>query len=411
MSLTKTVNYTQNVITSLGYSNELTTTPSRTVEVRISNYYPRMGRIIFPETAGVTISEYGYNSDGTNAAINSIIGEVSAVNTCLNGAQYVSHFYECDNIEQNFLTQDRQLPADHKGELLVQIPPNTTHGLSNGDYVRFSSSSVGGSWGAYKITKIDGTNCPTRFWMSFDGYYDIDDIYFSGSRKTIAIGDNLLKASDNSVLGPVIDLAYCNCHGDFIMHVDLYESGSVTASGTLSFVGSFYVPEPTFTSEPPTSISATPEGWNDLPIMGQIAQADNGYQSVQVLFKSLENDPLYLGVTDYSLLPGYPSSGTNLDKLSFIGATIEAKAKKSTPAYSTSTSYGNYGLMGTTRVGSRISKCPNTGIIRWHFYGTPSECNQALNDMQYFRLGNNSDFSLEIRIVNGKHRIYRNRGK
>ena len=179
-------------------------------------------------------------------------------------------------------------------------------------------------------------------------------------------------------------------------------------TGTITFVGSFFIAEPEFTTLPPTTISAaTPNTWYGTD-MGRIDQADGNYQSVQYLFKCLENDPMYLGVASYTSLPGYPSGGTEDEKLQFVGDAIYAKIEKDFAAYVTNDAYG---LMGRTQVNQRISSTYSNGVVRWNFYGTPEECNTAMQRSTYFRPPNfNKDFAIETRIVNGRTRIYSNRG-
>lgn len=426
MSFTRTINYTQNIPVSLGFSNYLTAPGTDVLTVEFDwldlGSDSKMGITVFPETAGVTQVARSQSSDTTIFGVSKIVGQTTALNTCLNGAMFQNHFYEADNVVQNFLSQDRTLPSDFRGEVQIQIPADTVHGLSIGSVCRITNS------GRYVVTKIDAVNSGIRIWCAFRGDYEINDLYYSSPYKSVAIckdsAGNTITASgtvtksytsaylqtEGSVnIAPICDISYCNPHGDFSIIVRIYDAvGTQIDSGTLNFVGSFFIAEPTFLTTAGTISAPTPEQVYSLS-MGTIDQVDDNYQSVQILFKYCENDPAYLNVAAYTQLSGYPSSGSTAQQLFFIGQQIENKAKLNIPTYVTGTAVGTCGI---NQVGDRISTAPDDGIFRWYFYGTPDECNSALDKIYYYRpAGVAKDFNAEVRIVNGRTRIYNSRGK
>ena len=431
MALTKTINYTQNVPISCGFNNELTGTATDIRNVYIDLLTPgsdsKMGQFTWTDVDGVSVMSSTQGNDPTIIQNIRIRGELSKVNTLLNSMYFVNHYYEADNLEQDFLSQDRIYPSDRRGEVMIQIPENTVHGLTVGSVCRISNS------GRYVVTDVDDTTSPKRLWMVFRGDYELNDLYYGSPYKnpqitkdtagnTITSSGTVTKSytTTNAYLQteasvnicPINDLAYCNPHGDFTIGITVYAADNTTLldSGTLTFNGSFFIAEPYFTTLPTNVSAPTPENTYRVgPSMGAIAQVDNNYQSLQVLFKYCENDPNYLNVTNYTQLSGYPSAGTDEEKLEFIGNAINAKASLDIPTYITGTAVGNLGI---TQVGDRTSIAPTTGIIRWYFYGTPDECNDALNRIYYFRpAGIIKDFNYEVRIVNGRTRIYSSRGK
>lgn len=428
MALTKTINYTQNVPISLGYTNELVGTATDYRSVTFDFLTPgsdyKMGQLFWTDTAGVTVIQQTSTENNTGIQNYKFEGELSAVNAILNTVGFVNHFYDADNITQDFLSQNRTLPDDHRGELCIQIPPDTVHGLTVGSVCRIKDV------GRYVVTKIDSVNSPIRIWLAYRSDWDLVDLYYSPDYKntkitsdaagnTITTTGTVTKTyttagaylqTDSAVnIAPIIDLAYANPHGDFTIIVTVFDINStVLETATLTFVGSFFIAEPTFTVLPATLSAPVAESRYRINV-GDIAQADENYQSVQVLFKYCENDPNYLNVNDYTQLSGYPSAGTDDEKLQFIGDAINAKAKLSIPTYIVGTAVGN---LGVTQVGDRVAAAPETGIIRWHFYGTPVECNAAMGRIYYFRAtGVTKDFNYEVRIVNGRTRIYSSRGK
>ena len=415
MSITRTINYTQNIPVTLGFTNYISETVSRNIEVKFEFTTPnsdaKMGVIYFDDVTGVTQTYDGNTIDENIFGTISITGPVADVNIALNSAMFQNHFYDCENISQNFLSLNRILPNDFRGEMQIQINPDVVHGLGLGDACCISSVGIVPESTRYYVTAIDSTNSPTRIWLIYSGGYLESDKYFSSAYKDPAIG-NYLQTGTGTNIAPIIDISYNNPHGflNVITTITDLDTSTIEETGVLEVYGSFFINEPEFTTLPPTSISAaTPNTWTNNLGMGAIAQSEDNYQSIQYLIKYLENDPMYLGVAAYTSLPGYPSSGTVDAQLAFIGAAIDTKAGLDTAVYVTNDTYG---MFGTTQVGNRISESYSTDEVRWSFYGTPTECNDALRTSSYFRPPIlTKDFSVETRIVNGRTRIYSKRGK
>lgn len=402
---------------NLGFgASYINTTPARNVRVSInfgdSTSDMKMGSVTFPDVAGVKKVSGQYTTNPALSGMVYIEGPVAAVNTALNGAEFINNFYEADVLSQDWISQDPAVPTNHQGELCIQINPNVAHGLSVGSFCCISTATANSTdTGQWQVTAIDASNSPTRIWMIYKAGWDTDDKYFSGSYKNVSIGA-YLQTTERVNIAPINDVSYCNPHGSFntTMTITNADTGVVEETGTLTYVGSFFIAEPYFSVAPPSSVSAaTPSAWHGAFNMGTIAQADNNFQAVQLLIKCLENDPAYLGVTSYTSLPGYPAGGTQDEKDIFVGNAIHAKASTDTPVYIQNDSYG---IFGSTQVGQQISSQYSTGVVRWNFTGDVSECNEALDSITYFRPpGFNKDFGVETRIVNQRTRIYSNRGK
>lgn len=406
MAITRTINYTQNVPITMGFSNVVTSSAAASVYINYwdANADNKMGSIYFDETAGVSITYYGISTDPTVFRGITLTGNQADLNTCLNTAYYKNHFYSAELVAQDLISQNRLLPTDCRGEMQIEISPDCVHGLNVGDYCRLPNA------GRYLVTKIDSTNSAIRMWLAFRGDYNQNDTYFASAYKLPAIG-NYLQTINSVNITPIIDISYNNPHGDYNVSMTVYDSANTTLdSGVISFVGSFFIAEPYFSTQPSSTLAlVTPDNSYPFNLGSVIAQADNNYQSLQLLLKYYENDPSYLGVTVHTALPGYPSGGTADAQLQFIGDAINAKAKMSTPAYVTDNTMGQF---GNGQVDVRISTSPASGVVRWHFYGTPAECNTAVKVMTYYRPASvTKDLKLETRIVNGRTRIYSARGK
>lgn len=421
MSFTRTINYTQNVPVNLGFTNYLNPTPSRTVTCTfVVDYYAaglNLGNIIVPTTAGVTVKTGRAGINGSSSGSTVLTGEVSAVNTALNGCEWISNFYEIEDVDQDFLALTRSF-GNQKGEMQIQIPSAADiSSMPIGTAVTFSTMT-GGTGAPYQftVTKIDTVNSATRLWLIYNRDYKLSDEYFSGVYKNVNVTTTpanvcYLKTVAGVNIAPVIDIAYGNPQGT-IQTLFRVNDGATVEDNSLTLAGSPQIAEPTFSSLPPTSVATgSPQTWYQLSSQfGTIAQADNNYQSVQLLFKASTNDPKYLGVTDYTLLPGYPSGGTTDAQLLFIGNAINALASLDIPTYIKDKTYG---AIGDTQVDLRasVSYVNDNQEVRWSYYDTPAGCNDALSRVFYWRpTGFNKDFNIETRIVNGKSRIYANRG-
>jgi len=408
MAITRTINYTQNTPVSLGFNNILGSTAT-SVLIDFWNFGGdmKMGTFKFDETDGVTISYTSVTTDPTIFSSIRLSGTYTAMNTALNSAIFQPNFYSAETITQDLLSQDRTLPTDYRGEMQIQIAPGATHGLAIGDHCRIKKDNLPTT--RFLVTKIDSVNSATRIWLTLRNDYAVNETWYSSSYKNVGLtsaSSTCYLQTDASVnITPIIDISFNNPHGDFTIPITVYNS-SVTAidSGTISFVGSFFVAEPTFTVQPATAITnATTVDSSTYIYMGtQIAQVDNNYQSVQLLIKLYENDPAYTNSSAIS-----PSSTDAF--LQSLGDAINAKAKLNIPNYISDTSLGQFGIV---QVGQTASQSPTSGVVRWHFYGTPAECNTALSKIDYFRpVSVIKDFNIETRIVNGRTRIYSSRGK
>ncbi len=404
MAITRTINYTQNVPESLGFASYLNPSPSRNVKVvfdfNSTSADAKMGTIKFPTVTGVTQS-YSTNSTGQTIFTEvSIEGPVAAINTALDGAEFVNHFYEAETVEQDFLSLDRATPTDLQGELQIQINEDIVHGLSIGSFCRISTvSGNGGVDGRYLVTAIDGSNSPTRFWLVYRGDYGIDDEYYGGTFKTVNSGATcVLQNTSSGTIAAINDISYSNPHGNFSVTMSVTEGVTTVDSGTISFVGSFFISEPQF-STGGSDFTQTAGQWTSDIDLGTISQADDNYQSLQLLIKYFPNDPRFLGVADYSSFGGNWSA---------IAAAIDAVVQLDKGVYVTDHTKGKFGSIQT---GTRSSANYDTGEVRWSYYDTPDNINDALAKMSFFATPSaTSELNIETRIVNGRTRIYRNRG-
>ena len=389
MALTRTINYTQNVPVSLAFGTTyLTPTPSRAVQLIIDSTpaAARMGGFLYTETAGVSVIKTGQIT--VNGFLKTIFeGDVVAINSIMNTIQFKNEFYNCENTQQTLTTANRTVTAP--GEIQIQIPAGTSHGLSVGSTFKIDSTD-------FQVTAIDSVLNPIRIWGIASTRTTVDITSFSGKK---------LKNSAGVDISILIDMVYNNPHGDFSVSATIKEAGVTTETGTISFAGVFFVDEPTFVVDPPTSITLGTAGTYYDINWCEIDQTDDNYQSVQILTKALTNDPQFLGVAAYTALPGYPSGGTTDAQLQFIGDAIEAKL-------ALGLGVGQNGRMNfsATQVGQRISSVSTSNFIQWMFYGTVTECNLALANLQYAVVAPTGDFGVETRIVNGRSRIYRTRG-
>ena len=427
MAITRTINYTQNVPITLGFSNYLTDSTATSIEFYFGEpFKAQMGFISVSPTSGVTVTNQSTSMSANSPYFISTMlsGTMSAMNTALNTAIFQNHFYEADTLTQDFLSQNRTLPSDWRGELQIQINSNVAHGLSVGSYCQLSSSL---SYD-YAVTKIDSTNGGTRIWLSYVNNYDISTTYTSNAQSLVGICSDAagnapqtgtatksynsfyLQTASGTNIAPITDVSYNNPHGDFSITVNVRNSsGTIIETGVISFVGSFFIAEPTFSISNASFINSYAPTTFTLCNFGQIAQTNNNYQSVQLLMKYAMNDPQYLNVSVYTSLSGYPSTGTTDQQLQFIGDAINAKAALEIPRYIIDTSYGTFTMV---QIGNSVSLSPTTGVVSWYFYGTPADCNAALQNIYYYRPpGFGREFNVEVRIVNGRTRISSSRGR
>jgi hypothetical protein len=424
MAFNTTINFTQNVPISLGLTNYFAPTPARQVTANFLLDTVNVGGLNFatidiPEVPGVTIATGRAALNSSASATISLVGDAAAVNTALNGCMFRTISYSVEELQQDVMSIDRAL-GNYKGELLIQIPPESDiSSLAVGTAVTFSNmifpDPATDNLSRYTITKIDSVSSPIRIWMIYNRDYNLADVAAGANYKNVNTNKSVsapsfLQKLDRTNIGPVIDMAFGNAQGT--LQFTFRTVDGATEDNTFIMVGKPQIAEPTFTQLPPASASA-PLGntWYQLPQMGRIAQADNNYVTVQLLIKLLTNDPQYLDVFDYTALPGYPTNGTELQKLQFVGDKIHEKARLSIPKYATSLSYA---LIGDSQTDRRASvSFPNQQQeVKWSFFGTPAECNVALARIFLWRyIGNTKDFAIETRIIDAKSRIYATRGK
>ncbi len=430
MTFSRTVNYTQNVPVDIAWASYMAATPPRNVIVAFdfgtTLADSKVGTIVVPETSGVTVISGQLSADDLISGQTRVSGDITAVQTALNGSKFQSLFYDIENTSQDFLTQNRTV-GDHKGEMLIQINPSISHGLSVGSFL-FISTTIGPATVTkqFQVTKLDSSSSANRIWSTFRGGYGTYDAYYSSGYSVVNIcADTAGNATQSSPatktytpcylqnssgvnIAPIIDLAYCNPHGD--ISISCFVTDGTTETNTYNFNGSFFTAEPVFLTDATATVSATSaDTWSSALNFGTMSQPDDNFESIQLLIKCLDNDPMYLNVTTYTNLASYPSGGTSSDQLLFIGDKINEKAALDIPRYIEDTSYG---LFGKVQIGERVSATPTTGLVRWHYYDIASNCSTALSRISYFRpAANLKDFAVERRIVDGKHRIYSNRGK
>lgn len=420
MPFTRNINYTQNVPVSLGFVvSHFNPSPSRTVTARfvLDQYYPcggQMGYVSIPDDPALTIQSgrSAVNSSGSASLV--ITGPVANVNAALAAATWVSRAYDIEDVDQDVMALDRSV-GNYQGEMQIQLPANVdTTALVVGNQLRFSTIPGTGTSYQFTITKVDFTNIPVRVWCIFNRDYNLADLHLANTYKTVKITTSTTSTCFAQTvggvnIGPVIDMSFSNAQG-YISILFREEDGG-TVDNIINLNGSPLMAEPVFTTSPATSTSASSTNtWYNLSSIGQISQADNNFQSIQILVKALENDPNYLDVTDYTSLPGYPSSGTDIQKAQFIGDAIDAKASLCIPKYITDNSYGTF---GDGQVNDRASVSTTaTGHVRWSYYDTPAGINANASRVYYYRpAGFIKDFKIEVRIVNGRTRIYSSRGK
>jgi len=140
MALTRTINYTQNVPVSLAFGTTyLTPTPSRAVQLIIecTPAAARMGGFLYTETTGVSVIKTGQIT--ANGFLKTIFeGDVVAINSVMNTIQFKNEFYNCENTQQTLTTANRTVTAP--GEIQIQIPAGTSHGLSVGSTFKIDST-------------------------------------------------------------------------------------------------------------------------------------------------------------------------------------------------------------------------------------------------------------------------------
>ena len=430
MPFTRNINYTQNIPVSMGFDPaHFTPTPSRDVSFTFGVGYGNVGNVDFDSDViaahpDVVITR-GLN--GINSSWDGVItltGPVAGVNALLASATWTNRFYEIEDVVQDTLSQNRNLDNCH-GELCVMLPASTdTAHLGVGSTVYFNTVNDGAtgtdsvrSRYQFLVTRLDTSVNAVRVWAVLFREYPILDNYHASMYRnvfsTATTGNpcwiQRSIGSGRQNIAPVIDASYMNTSGYLSFETSSVD-GVTTDSGTFTMIGEFLIDEPVWVAETAGVVTTgTNDGWFLLDGMGSISQTEDNFQHAQYLIKALHNDPMYLDVSAYTSLPGYPTTGTEDQKDEFVGALIDARASLGIPKYITDNTYGAF---SDVQVGERASTSYLTGgVVRWAFYGTPDQCNQALAQSRYYRpRGFTKDFKIEVRIVNDRTRIYSGRG-
>lgn len=435
MALTKTVNYTQEVPQSLGFTNEITgTTGTVTATLQYNNKMGTLKSSVNKELTKI----YGCDAIGGDwtGGTWEIIGTEAEVNAALNALTWIPKTYADAALEQDAHSEHREV-TDHEGECLFQIEDRFglfgASGIAIGDPFYVRTVGVDNEFldktAQYICTKIETTLSQTRVYGVYALPYELEKAI---GNKRVQNRHKLVKPYVSELIGPdgttvidfIIDYAIINPHGDSDISIDIFDDAVLHDSGIVSLVGSLFVPEPYWVTDPVAIVDGSPGSCSVEFNMGTVAQANDDLLAVQLLFKRHQNDPNFDGVVQDSNNP--PLVGNK-------------------PSYIMDNSYG---IISTARVGNRTSEnfvptedipavgktaagitydleagewykkpeipgkdaIPGKGsIVRWEFYGTPAECNRALSKLRVYSF-NDSDFFIEARIVTGRSRIYRDRG-
>ena len=366
MALTKTVNYTQETPQSLGYSAEITGTTG-VVTAKIQ-YNGKMGRL----NTGQYGSSYSFlHGDVLCDEVGNeweIVGTEADVNAALNGLIWNPRTYPASAETQDAFTEHRAV-GNEEGEVLFQVEDR----ISNFNLVVGDSFQV--QTAIYTCTKIETTLSGKRIY----GVLDLDYSGTSTHLSPITYTSVLINLTGPLTIDNVIDYAIINPHGDSDINIQIYDDAGLHDSGITGLVGSLFVPEPYFLTDAPNTVQSLGDNvWVTFD-MGTVAQSNNELISIQLLMKRFVADPLFDG-----------------------------DVPKNKPSYITD---GSYGTFSVVQVANRKSRCLPGGIVQWEFYGTPAECNAALSRVRFKPpLNNDRDFYIERRIVNGRSRIYDDRG-
>lgn len=372
MAFTKTVNYVQNVPVALGYLDEVSgTTGDVTVTIKFNS---KAGRLSTEDIGGVS-SKIG----GTGCALGggnewSVLGDIAEVNSLLNNLSWLPAAYDDANIQQNFLSEDREV-ATYRGEVVVETRNrNANAAFALQDKFKLNNSGV---ITTYTVSAIETSNSNYRLYGTLDNGYGTADNY-GPDYKDIEIYTTTLTDESDTLIDNITDYAIINPHGQYFLEIEVTDDNGVFSNDITTLNGSFFVKEPYFDVYPPLEVySNGPDTWTPVNL-GRVDQLDNERISIQVLFKRFDNDPSFDG-----------DIATN------------------TPSY---VKDGSYGCVNNIRIDDRISESYEDGVVRWSFYGTPIQCTQALEQLQIYSPPVAYEFLIETRIVNGRARIYNDRG-
>ena len=372
MALTKTVNYTQETPQALGYSTEITgTTGVVTAKIQFNN---KMGRL---KTGVYGASESFIHGNGTCAGLGNnweISGTETDVNAALDDLVWYPRTYDAGAIAQDVKAIDRD-PGDHKGEILIEVEDRASNfSFAVGDdFAIFTSPD----YIEFVCTKTEETLSGKRIYGVLKAEYDLTAEDYTN---VVMYDSKLVQLTPTLEIDNIVDYAVINPHGDSDLVIEILDDAVQHATGTTTLDGALLVPEPYFTTPPPTTITGVGgDDWTVGVSFGEVAQVNNEMVTVQLLLKRDQNDPL------------------------FDGDVVKNK-----PSYVTDESYG---VFSVSRVNDRQSQCVTAaGEARWEFYGTPAQCNSALKYIQFYQKTPYKDVYIETRLITGRSRIYNNRG-
>ena len=199
--------------------------------------------------------------------------------------------------------------------------------------------------------------------------------------------------------GWIVDYSFNNAIGKYDIVVTVDEEPNV--NGTTTALGSLYSNRPVL-SNVKTEISS-PGRWmfsDDLNI-STVNDDDNAQLTIQLLLKRHANDPAFDG---------------------------DERIGK--PSYITDNSYAEF---TEVRIGNRISSVYSNTAVRWEFFGTIEECNEALKQVRLIDKKGGSpscvfpddptypgtpetgddwtlDYFIEVRAIDGWTRTFNTRG-
>lgn len=377
MALTKTVTYTQTQPVSLGFANEVVGTTG-TVTVNI-DYLVGMGKLSTGTYGASKSVASGIANYTGNSGKWTITGTLADVNAALNDLKWQPRTYPDANI-----VQDPRAPrayTDYNGELVLEIYDPTDFIGQNA--LSFSQLTFPDATGAsLEITRlVAGAVANTWLVHCIVKGRDLVDGFSQNSKLTRNTTTfRYASTSNGSVYFPIFDYSFQNPVGESNLAISVLDDGSVHDSGTVSLTGEYLVPMPTFTQNPPATLTYS-AFMNNIG-MGTVANSTNELIGVQLLAKRYPSDP-----------------------------TFDGDVATNTPSYITDNTYIKF---GNVTIDNRSSKTFDDGLIRWEFYGTPSQCSQALEEVSGITTKYNNttsyDFFLETRIITSKARVNYSRG-
>jgi hypothetical protein len=417
MALTKTVNYTQNTRQSLGFNNELSGLAG-TIKAEIS-FNGKAGTLVTGGVHADKITIHGTAPEPGFGNTWEVEGTLAQVNEALNALVWVPKGYEASNADQDDTSADRNYFGGQAGgdlSLTLSDSSNFLFSVNEGDVfenegVEYTATSVKLS-DEGKIISATSENTTTpkpgeymfeiedrnnSLSLTVGNNFTVNNIEYecvkletlNNSKRVygmlvnefdfVTIVNPLHTAlSDGTLVDYVTDFEILNPQGTYSLTIRTYTNDVLVDTDQVTLVGSKLVPDAQFASVPTQTINVSGTGWQTPPGFGVVSQANNELVKAQLLFKRYENDP------------------------DFDGDVILNRA-----SYITNNSYGR---ASTVRIGNRESFIFDSGPVRWEFYGTPSECSEALAKVTIWTPNNDKDFIIETRLINARNRTSSDRG-